>query len=255
MFFGKKERKTVSFATSCWKRDWKQVLLDEDYLKNKLIGNHSFDFDEKILIINNVDNIEEVLGYAKKQVNRNNLTHVYSSQKNAQDILDFFNLKKESFCPDNNEKFEIVNQDWIYYNALAPLSSIYYAKSDYLLYVTADVHMEKAVSWIDKAIELLEKKKMYKVANPLWNDKYEEAKKESYRTKKDFFVAKSGFSDQCFLVNLKEFKRPIYSEVRKDSFHYPRGDVFEKRVYSFMKNRKWKRITYKLGSYTHENFS
>ena len=67
------------------------------------------------------------------------------------------------------------------------------------------------------------------------------------------FVSKNGFSDQQFLVNIKDFKKQIYNEIRTDSYHFPRGDVFERRVFSFMKNNGWERIIFRHGSYIHEN--
>ena len=99
----------------------------------------------------------------------------------------------------------------------------------------------------------MEKEPRIKVANPTWNGKYKEAKKESYRTTWNFYRAKEGFSDQLFLVKKADFCHPIYGEILSDSMHYPRGDVFEKRVFSYMKNRGWERIVYRHGSYTHEN--
>jgi hypothetical protein len=94
----------------------------------------------------------------------------------------------------------------------------------------------------------------YRVANLVWNENYREVKKESYKKEWNFFVAKQGFSDQLFLVRAEEFRQPIYGEIRADSSHYPRGDVWEKRVFSYLKNRELERIIYRRGSYTHENF-
>ena len=84
--------------------------------------------------------------------------------------------------------------------------------------------------------------------------KYLEAKKESYKKKKDFYLAKHGFSDQCFLIKVEDFQKPIYNESRSDSSHFPGGEVFEKRVFSFMKNHGWERITFRHGSYIHKSF-
>ncbi|MBU6447214.1 MAG: hypothetical protein KGQ49_07435, partial [Verrucomicrobia bacterium] len=55
------------------------------------------------------------------------------------------------------------------------------------------------------------------------------------------------------LVKTADFQAPIYGEIRADGAHYPRGDVLEKRIFSYMKNRGWARITYRRGSYTHED--
>lgn len=225
---------TVTFATSCWEKDWRLILQDPEYLKKKQIGNHCFDFDERLLIINNVHDLNAV-----KKIGENHeaLDRVEVAEEK---ILEFFGLKRSDF------------DEWQYYNALSPLSAIYHCKTDYLLYVTGDVYLKKPVNWIEKAIRFMEKKGA-KVANLTWNDNYREAKKESYRTTWNFYVASQGFSDQMFLVKRSDFAAPIYGEIRPDASHYPRGDVFEKRLFSFMKNRGWERITFRRGSYTHEN--
>jgi hypothetical protein len=228
---------TVTFATSCWEKDWRLLLLDPDYLAQRQIGHHRFPFAEKLLVINNVIDKEAVQKAAEKKVEEGVLTRYVF----AENILPFFSLSRSDF------------NEWQYYNALAPLAAIYHGRSDYLLYLTGDVYLKKPIDWIAAAVRFMEKKKSVKVANLLWNDKYEEAKREAYRRTWNFFVAKEGFSDQMFLVRTKEFRAPIYNEMRKDAAHYPRGDVFEARVFSFMKNRGWERITFRRGSYTHEN--
>lgn len=231
-------RPTVTFATSCWEKDWRVILGDSDYLSVRQIAHHAFPFTERLLVINNVIDLEEVKRAAQKKVDRGILTRFAV----AGDILDFFQLKRDEF------------NDWQYYNALGPLTAIHEAASDYLLFLTGDVYLKRKVDWIGKAIRFMEKNRNAKVANLTWNDNYLEAKKESSRRSWNFFIAKQGFSDQMFLVRTNDFRGPIYGEIRPDSAHYPRGDVFEKRVFSYMKNRGWERITYRHGAYTHENF-
>lgn len=249
MFFKKKVKsQSVSIATTCYENDWEYILQERDYLKTKIIENNLYNFDRKILVINNVADYEKVSFFAKKKVEEGVLSHVYIAKDFEKEVLDFFNLKKEDF-----KAYKGFEDRWIFYNSIGVLTAIYLCSTDYLLYHTGDVYLEKPVNWIPFAIDLMEKKKKYKVANLVWNNNIEEVKKESYRTKKDFYVSKSGFSDQQFLVRLDDFRKPIYSEIRDDSHHFPRGDVFEKRVFSFMKNHGWKRITYRYGSYTHKN--
>ena len=228
---------SVTFATSCWERDWRHILLDPVYLPERQIGYHSFPFAERLLIINNVLDLEAVKRAAQSWVDRGILTRYVV----AGDILSHFELKRSDF------------DDWQYYNALGPLTAIHEVQSEYLLFVTGDVYLKQPVRWIEKAIRCLRKNRILKVANLTWNDNRREAKKESYRRTWNFFVANQGFSDQMFLVRSSDFKQPIYREVRPDAAHFPRGDVFEKRVFSYMKNRGWERITYRHGSYTHEN--
>lgn len=251
MFWQRSPLPSVSFATCCWEKDWRLILLDPDYLRIKQIGNHLFSFSEKILVINNVKDLETVKKAAQAKVDEGVLTRFFVAEENAQETLSFFHLKQSDFQP-VQDVFN-VNSDWIYYNALGPLSALYTCQSDYLLYLTGDVRLDKKIDWIGKALLRMEKVPRIKVANLAWNGNYAEAKRESYRSGWNFFRARQGFSDQMFLVKRSDFRQPIYGEIRADSNHYPRGDVFEKRVFSYMKNRNWERITFRRGSYVHEN--
>ncbi len=250
-FFQKKSPlPSVTFATTCWERDWRTILLEKNYLRLKQIGHHSFSFQEKLLIINNVKNLSEVKKAAQAKIDEGVISRYIVADDLAQDVLALFHLEKGTFS--FNPLYPDVSADWLYYNALGPLTAIYAASSDYLLYMTGDTYLKKPISWIGGALSLMQKNPLYKVANLTWNDKYGEAKRESHESRKNFYVSKIGFSDQLFLVKKSDFCQPIYGELRTDTSHVPRGDVFEKRTLSYMKNHGWERLTYKKGSYTHK---
>lgn len=244
--------RSVSFATTCWEKDWKLILLDPDYLRLRQIGHHRFPFLEKILIINNVDDLSLVRAAAQARIDDGTLTRYVVAEEIASEMLLFFQLDKTDFLQSADPG---ILPEWIYYNALGPLSAIYSAKGDYLLYLTGDVRLDRPFDWISSSLKAMDKDSKYKVANPIWNERWDEAKRESYRKTWNFYLAKQGFSDQMFLVKRSDFLGPIYGEIRPDSFHFPRGGVFEKRVFSYMKNQGWERIIYRHGSYTHENVS
>ncbi|HSW72768.1 MAG TPA: hypothetical protein VLG44_05120 [Chlamydiales bacterium] len=253
-FCKEKKPPSVSFITSCWERDWELLLKREHYLEEKMIGNHHFPFERKILIINNVSDLCKVKKEADKLIAKGTLTEVYIAEEWSEKVLHFFGLKKSDFkAADERSEFQ-VESSWVYYNAIAPLTGIYHTDTDYLIYHTGDVWLPQKVDWIPKAIKQMEKHPVYKVANLVWNEKTGEVKKESYKKRRGFFVAKQGFSDQLFLVKREDFREKIYHEIRPDSHHYPRGDVFEKRVFSYMKNHDWERITFAKGTYFHECF-
>ncbi|HSX38550.1 MAG TPA: hypothetical protein VLE95_06950 [Chlamydiales bacterium] len=253
--FRQRSLPSVSFATTVWEKDWRFILLDSDYLQRRQIENHDFEFSEKIVIINNVSNLSSVLDAVSKKIDEGVLTHYYLAEDLACEVLSFFHLKRTDFrAGPDAENYTGVNADWIYYNALGPLCALYAAQSDYLLYQTGDVRLNKKTDWIGKTIVYMKKRPRCKVANLLWNDRIDEARKESYKRGWRFFVAKEGFSDQMFLVKRSDFTQPIYGEIREDSSHFPRGDVWEKRAFSAMKNRGWERLIYVQGSYVHENF-
>jgi hypothetical protein len=242
----------VTFATAVWERDWKRVLLSPDYLRVLQIQNHCYPFAERLLIINNVENLDEVKQVASRLVAEGVLTRFVVADEIAEAAFSHFQLSKGDFQAGPSDEKRDYDDRWLYYNALAPLAAIYACQSEYLLYCTGDVRLDKPVNWIVSALEAL-KKNPLQVANLAWDGKYKEAKKESSCENEHFYIASAGFSDQLFLVKKELFCRPIYREIRKDGGHYPRGDVFEKRVFSYMKNHGWKRLIFKHGSYTHEN--
>lgn len=207
-----------------------------------MIGNHCHPFDDRLLVINNVCNLEAVKEAADQHILEGTLTRYVIANEWADEAFMFFQLKKSNFP-----------SDWVYYNALGPLVAIYLLQTDYLLYHTGDVFLEKPVDWISRSIRLMEKKPKIQVANLVWNEQIGEVKRQSYRKGWNYFYAKDGFSDQQFLVKKSLFRAPIYGEIREDSHHFPRGDVFEKRVFSFLKNRNFERMICRRGSYTHEN--
>lgn len=237
-----------TFATCCYEKDWKLLLLDPKYLEEKQIQNHSYPFSEKLLVINNVENLDLVKKAADKLISKKILTRYVVAKDLEKEMLSFFKLKKEDFRSSSQN-----SSDWVYFNALGPLTAIYTAQNPYLLYQTGDVFLKRAVSWIDRSLRFMEKNKDVKVANLTWNENFKEAKEESYRKTWNFFVAKKGFSDQMFLIKTDDFRAPIYSEIHEESGHFPWGDLFEKRVFSWLLNRGFKRITYRRGSYIHEN--
>jgi hypothetical protein len=253
MFWKNQKEKTlpqVSFATTCWEKDY-EILLEKNYLK-EVIQKHQFPFSEKILIINNVKDEKKALTLAEKRIEEGSLTHVYLTSRHQDEVLSFFSiLPHQLTLGKQKEAYPHLNDNWVFYNALGPLSSLFLAKSPYLLYQTGDVCLETDISWIAKAILFMQKHPKYKVANPLWNQKNDEAKEESFRKTKDFYLCKKGFSDQMFLLRRKDFFLPLYDYNSAKADHFPRGEVFEKKIYCVMLEKKYRRIIFKHGSYCH----
>jgi hypothetical protein len=215
---------SVTFATSCWERDW-DILLRTKFLRNKIERN-DYDFDKRVLIINNVNNRAKVEKYAKVEIDNGVISDYFFVEDYIDEALEYFELTKEAlgkgYCYSNHE-----------------LVSIYLCQTDYLLFFTGDTWLDKKVDWVQSAVAEFEKNSEYKVANLVWNYKFDD-----------------GFSDQCFLVRPADFKAPIYNETNPDSERYPKygGETFEKRADSWMRNHKYLRLTFKHGSYLHEDF-
>jgi hypothetical protein len=231
---------SITFATSCWERDW-DILLKTKFLQHKIQRN-SYGFDKKMLVINNVKDRVEVEKYARRAVEDGIITDYYFVDDYIEEALKFFVLTKEALGKG-------------YYYSNHELASIYLCSTDYLLFFTGDTTLTQEVNWIDTVLGMFEKNSVYKVANLVWNGKYEDAKTESSSETPDFYIG-YGFSDQNFLVRTADFKAPIYTEENPASARYPQygGETFEKRVDSWMRNHGFLRLTCKHGSYFHEDF-
>jgi len=232
----------ITFETKVWENDW-EYILKGNYLE-KVIQECNYKFSKIILIINNVKNRTEVEKYATSKISAGTIDSYYFTEDYASEVLDFFDIKKESF-------------EGGYYYSIAELLGVYLCKTKYLFHFSSDSFIcNMKENWIDEALIIFNTRKDVIVANPVWNNSYIQAKKESIGEIGDFYLG-FGFSDQCYLIKTDVFKKHIYNENNIQSERYPKygGELFEKRVDSYMRNNNRYRITSKKVSYSHINFS
>lgn len=233
---------SITLETKVWENDW-ELVLKTSRLKDLILRcNHPF--DQRILYINNVKNPSIVEAHAKRLINDGVIDQFVHVHEHAQEALDFFQLSKDKLGKG-------------YYYSIAELVSIYLTKTEYLLHFSSDAIPEKNISspWLHEAIELLNAKNEIKIFNLTWNHRFNEAKNESISEDDKFFYG-YGFSDQMYLIRTKDFRAPIYEEINEASNRYPKygGELFEKRVDSWMRNHSHIRASSTKHSYIHKNF-
>jgi len=231
----------VTFETKCYENDWEFILMG-NYLRT-MIERCNYRFAKRVVIINNVKDIEKVSYYASRKVKRGIIDEYHIAENYAKEALDFFEIDPSSF-------------DGGYYYSIAELVGIFLCKTKYLLHFSSDSLQEnKPSAWIEKAIQLFEHRRDIIVANPTWDYRFEHAEEESFDRTDDFVIG-YGFSDQCYLIETERFRKPVYNEKNEASARYPEygGELFEKRVDSFMRNHQLLRITSKNTAYIHRNF-
>lgn len=233
---------SITFETKCYENDW-EFLLKTTYL-DEMIERCQTRFTHKQLLINNVNDLSKVRQYADHKVREGIIDNYYIVDDYAEEALRFFHLDKNSLGKG-------------YYYSIAELVGLYLSGTPYHLHFSSDARMEKHgdCNWISEAMALMETHPEYIIANAVWNHKYKEAQKESVSEEENFYVG-YGFSDQCYLVQTELFRKPIFNEHNQASDRYPSygGELFEKRVDSYMRNHELKRITHKKNSYIHKNF-
>lgn len=232
----------VSFFTNCYEGDWERVLKENRL--EIMIERCKMNFFEKVLIINNVKDRQLVEQYAKAAVDKKIVDAYYFSEDHSDAILSAFSIKRKSFHLDFYDG---------YWYSMGPLAAIYFCKGKYLLYFTCDCMIYEGANsqWIEDSVELMKQDKSIFAANPL----------ESAIVRMDYVIKEDDnfyysiiFSDQCFLIERDRFYGDIYNEYHYFSERYPlyAGELFEKRVSSYMSSNQLVRIVRKDIYYSHE---
>lgn len=228
----------VTLETKCWEGDWK-LLLKTNRLQ-LLAERNSLPFAEKVLMINNVKDYTAAGRYAKLAIDRGWITKYIVVEDHADEALVFFGLSRKE-----------LGRAYVY--SVAELVSIYLCSTKFLLHFSSDSIPASKYEWIPQAIDLFNSDPRVKVSNLTWDFKFREAKAESFEESQDFYIG-YGFSDQCYLIRTEDFRARIYHEYHPASQRYPAhgGELFEKRVDSWMRNNRYLRATFKHGTYSHK---
>lgn len=216
-------------------------VLDERRLK-MLNDRNPFPFAERVLAINNVRRINAVRKRADRAVAAGFFSKYVIVEDHAAEALEFFALTRESLGSG-------------YYYSIAELVGVYLSRTEYMVHYAGDCIPLQPFDWITPALQLMARDPRIKVCNLTWDEKYTEAKSECCEENDNFHLG-YGFSDQCYLIRAADFRFPIYSESHPDSARYPGygGELFEKRVDSWMRNHRHLRATFKHASYVHRNW-
>lgn len=233
----------ITFETKCYEKDW-EYLLKTKHL-DRMIRNCNTNFSFRQLIINNVKQPEVVKEYAQKKVNDGIIDAFYFVDDYIDEALPLFGLQRDSFGIG-------------YYYSCSELVGLYVSKTKYHLHFSSDAFMLKndRSRWIVEACKILEEDSRFVTANPTWNYRFDSAKKESTGETIGNFYMGYGFSDQCYLVRTSDLKAKIYNYSHPASVRYPKhgGELFEKKMDSYMQTIGLLRLTSANETYIHKNF-
>lgn len=128
------------------------------------------------------------------------------------EVLEYFNLKEKDF------------KGGLVYS-IAELAAIRACDTDYLCYVQGDCLCTTG-DWVTEGVKVLEREPQTSVVSPL----------SDVNTWHDNLGHDQYFSDQAWLVRVKEFQKPIYTGG-EDIPDYPLhgGDSFEKKVAQYLR--------------------
>lgn len=233
---------TVTFETKVWEKDW-DLIMKTPFL-GRTIDSCGDLVSKRVLYINNVKNAQQVIQAANQLVAKGTIDSWILVEEYAEQALSYFNLSKEKLGVG-------------YYYSIAELVSIYLCDTKYLLHFSGDATVVKGASqdWLAQGIKVLEDNPRVAVFNLAWTHDFQAMKKESESEDENFFYC-HGFSDQMYLIQAADYKQKIYEHYNLASDRYPKyaGELFEKRVNSWMRENHFLRENYKNGNYLHENF-
>lgn len=232
----------ITFETKVWEKDW-DLIMKTPCLR-RTIKRCGDLLSKRVLYINNVKNEQRVIKAANQLISKGVIDRWILVEDYAEQALSYFNLSKEKLGVG-------------YYYSIAELVSIYLCDTKYLLHFSGDATVLKgaAQDWLAQGIKILEDNQHVAVFNLAWTNELESIRTESENEDKNFFYG-YGFSDQMYLIRVADYKQKIYEYYNVASERYPKfaGELFEKRVDSWMRESQLLRATYKHGNYLHENF-
>jgi hypothetical protein len=223
--------KSICFQTTCYEKDY-SLLLEKGLLENYLSHFPEISFSEKRILINNVKNPKKI----DKLINSKfpEFSYVFTDDQ-KQNVINYFDLDSK-----------VINVG-LYYS-IQHFTGVYCTDCDYLFHIGGDNNIEHLDSnFIRESIDILESNDSYIIAMPRWGeDPTKGAIEEAIRSDHNFFV-EFGFTDQIYILKVNEFKNKIYNYSHPDSSKYPLygGELFEKRVNSFMRTMGKYRVVHK----------
>jgi hypothetical protein len=228
---------SLTIETKVWEADWR-IILETGRLQ-RMFSRNNYPHAQRVLFINNVNDYEPVKARCQQLIEEGAIDRYVVVADYADEALAFFQLTKESF-----------GVGYVY--SIAELVSIYLCETDYLLHFSGDTCLKASYDWLPQTMALMADNPQVKVATMAWNGRFDQVKRESFSEDADYYYC-SGFSDQMYLVRAADFRQPIFSEKHPYSERYPQygGELFEKRVDSWLRNHDYRRVVWKHGSYRH----
>jgi hypothetical protein len=205
---------------------------------DELVRQNERDFDDRILLINNVDD----RGRAHELANQ----RIKEGQISA--FLDVPDLLPRAFESTGLQASDLGRLPHYSDHVLvAPFAT----DAEYLLYWDEGVTLARAVNWVDRSAELLANRPDVFVVSPR-QDGRDRSRPISETSE---FRFNYGFSDQLFLARTDDLRHPIYKETCPVSLRYPISHVspvVEQRLDSYMRNHSLCRAFFKDALYLHQ---
>lgn len=227
----------IDCVVNTWERSYHSVLQPGFFYSIEESNDREFN---KILLINNVNNITEVMKLADKMVSRAEISTYYLVEEKLPMALEIAGL-------------ELADLGRLPHYSDAPFVAITLPGNDWVLYWDAEIELVNRYNWVDQSIQLISGNVDILVANPNW---LPNTIRDEMLCEIDSFSLSYGFSDQCFLLKRQNIQQITWDNICPVSLRYPLAHIstlFEQRIDAYMRRSKKLRATFMHATYSHKN--
>lgn len=264
----------ITLASNCYEKSY-MLVLNSDWGGKVFLQNNKDIFKKRILTINDIEDRSEILPLLEDSISMGLIDEYYWCEDNFDNVKKVWKgLERDTYKEREihwkrflanavkkrplMENVNVCYDGYVY--SIAPLVAISQCNTRWLLWCAEDSYIDDQYSldWIFKAINIMQDNDEFLAACPCWND-FEGGRHEAIAEIGDFYVSE-GFSDQCFLIDVKKIKSIPEIFLEKSAYckkKYPRygANCFERRINAYMRNNKKRRLVYKYAIYHHLGLS
>lgn len=226
----------VDLVINCYERTYREVLAPGFF--PEIERSCCFRFSQRVALINNVNNLAEARHMALKLRGAGEIDEFVFVEELIASALKKLGLSQKALDP------------LPFYSNWA-LVALILPGSDYMVHWDAEVRLTDSIDWISPSLQLMRENRRIATTNPLWKNG-EDA--PEFRERAGEFSFSYGFSDQLYLLDRREFARPIYHYWVPISCRFPVSHIapyFEQWVDSYIRVTKRYRATFMKAHYVH----
>lgn len=228
----------MDLIINCYEKTYREVMTSAYW--ERVVSWNNYNFDAKILLINNVEDLVAVTQLAKSLVEAHVIDKYYVVEEWLPKALEITGLTIEDL---GNAK---------HFSDCA-LVAVTIPEGEWFVYWDAGVRLVANVDWITPCTQYMESHLDILVANPMWDEGLYGVNRECLFWDGDFSISYA-FSDQLFLSRRSSLAQKIYKYSTIASLRYPMSHivpVFEQQIDAYMRTQGRKRITYSKAQMLH----
>lgn len=226
----------VDLVVNCFERTYRAVLAPGFIAKVE--DSCRYRFARRVVLINNIEDLAEARRMADERIHSGEIDDYYLVSEMLDAALKATGLKRQ--------KLGLLPfySNWALVALIVP-------GSNYMVHYDAEIAMQEPVNWIEPSLRLMRADPRVATAAPMW---LREDGSKCFREKSGEFNLGYGFSDQIFLLDRREFARPIYCHWTIASMRYPVSHIspyFEQWVDAYLRVSRRYRATFMGARYIH----